>query len=115
MTWGLIRNKNITKSETKINAFFGDESWKSLKNSDEFVSHYCNKIQNFGDYKKYKTYTIDMKNINGNRFNLILATQSEGGTNVLKDLRERVGSINSKMMESAFSIAMGNQKQLTDF
>ncbi|MDR4512329.1 MAG: three-Cys-motif partner protein TcmP [Nitrososphaeraceae archaeon] len=115
MTWGIVRNKNIIQSRPKLNKFFGDIHWQSLSKQDDFVEYYCKKIQKFGHYKKYKTYNIAIENLKGNRYDLILATQSEGGANVLNDLRKKIESINPKMIEGAFSVARGEQRQISEF
>jgi hypothetical protein len=57
MTWAIVWNKSKTNA---LSAFFGDDGWKTLKEQEDFVSYYCNKIEQVGYTNKYKTFPIDV-------------------------------------------------------
>jgi hypothetical protein len=51
----------------------------------------------------------------GKRYDLILATQSSGGANVLNGLKKAVGYVNTEMINSAFSVIVGDKQDLDSF
>jgi three-Cys-motif partner protein len=114
-TWAIVWNRSNKQSEQKLTSYFGDNGWKKLKTQDEFVHHYCGKIEKLGYNHKYKTFTIDVIQEGGRRYDLILATQSSGGTNVLNDLKRAVTSVTTETIDSAFSVMVGAKTDLDSF
>jgi hypothetical protein len=88
---------------------------EKLETQDEFVDHYCGKIEKLGYNHKYKTFTIDVIQEGGRGYNLILATQSPGGTNVLNDLKKAVNSVTTETIDSTFSVMVGAKTDLDSF
>jgi three-Cys-motif partner protein len=115
MTWAVTWNKEIEKSEAKLNKFFGDTKWRNLNTGDDLLSYYRSKIESLGYLPKYKTYSIDVLQDGGRKYHLILASQSEGAGNVFSDLQNRVKAIDLKMLRDAFSVAVGDQKDLDSY
>jgi three-Cys-motif partner protein len=115
MTWAIVWNKNNKMADRSLEKYFGDKGWKGLGGQDDFVDYYCKKIEQFGYSNKYRTFTIDVIQEGGMRYDLILATQSSGGANVLRALRNRVKAVSTQLLESAFSVAVGEQKDLDSF
>lgn len=115
MTWAISWNKNKKLSEKAIMNYFGDDNWKSLNSQEDFVNDYCMKIEKLGYSNKYKTFPIDVIQEGGNRYDLILATQSTGGANVLNDLKKVVSSVTTQTIDDAFSVAVGDRTDLDSF
>jgi hypothetical protein len=95
--------------------YFGDDDWKSLNSQEDFVNDYCMKIEKLGYSNKYKTFPIDVIQEGGNRYDLILATQSAGGANILNDLKKVVSSVTTQTIDDAFSVAVGDRTDLDSF
>src|SRR5581483_4289239 len=102
MTWAIVWNRNNSNSLSSLNQFFGDTEWQRLQSAEDLLSHYCGKIQQFGYSRRYKTHTIDVVKDGGHSYHLILATQSPGGANVLKDLKEKVMAVTTQRLRDAF-------------
>jgi hypothetical protein len=68
-----------------------------------------------GYLSKYKTFTIDVIQAGGRRYDLILATQSAGAAKVFRDLRERVKSVTTQLLDEGFSVTVGEQSDLDSF
>lgn len=115
MTWAIVWNRNKKLSEGPITTYFGDERWKGLGTQDDFVRHYCQKIEELGYMNKYQTFTLDVIQKGGKRYDLILATQSSGGAHVLRDLQQKVKAVTTDLLRSAFSVAVGKQIDLSSF
>jgi hypothetical protein len=115
MTWAIGWNRSNKLAEDKLTTYFGDNSWRNLRTQDDFVDHYCRKIEKLGYLHKYKTFTIDVIQEGGRRYDLILATQSSGGANVLNDLKKVVNSVTTETINSAFSVTVGAKKDLDSF
>jgi three-Cys-motif partner protein len=107
MTWAMVWNKNNKLAEDKLTTYFGDNGWKKLRTQDDFVNHYCGKIQKLGYHENYKTFTIAVIQEGGKRYDVILATQSPGAANVLRDLKIVVGTVNTETINSAFAVTVG--------
>jgi three-Cys-motif partner protein len=115
MTWAIMWNRNNELAEDSLTKYFGNTGWKNLRGSEEFVEHYCKQIQQYGYINKYKTFTIDVIQEGGRRYDLILATQSPGASNVLTALKERVKLVNTGLLGKAFSVTVGEQSDLHSF
>jgi three-Cys-motif partner protein len=115
MTWAIVWNRNNKVAESKLTSYFGDERWKQLETQEQFVQHYCKKIQEFGYMNRYQTFTLDVIQKGGKRYDLILATQSKGGANVLQALQQRVKAVTTDLLRSAFSVAVGREVDLMSF
>ena len=68
-----------------------------------------------GYLNKYKTYTIDIETLRGQRFDLILPSQSPGAGRVLKYIKENVKNVNTKCIDDAFAVVTGKKKDLSSF
>ena len=115
VTWAINWNRNNKNSKKSLTEYFGDDSWKDINNSDEFVNRYRQKIEQLGYLNKYKTYTIDIETLRGQRFDLILASQSPGAGHVLKYIKEKVKNVNTKCIDDAFAVVTGKSKDLYSF
>lgn len=115
MTWAVVWNRDNDQSQESLNAFFGDPRWRGLKTADDYVNFYCGKIQELGYMNKYKTFTIDVLQDGGRRYDLILASQSPGASNVLTALQKRVKAIDTDLLRGAFSLAVGKDMDLDSF
>jgi hypothetical protein len=115
MTWAINWNRDNQTSQKSLTIYFGDDEWKNLETSQDFVHHYCKKIQQFGYLHKYKTFTIDVLQQGRTKYHLILATQSTGGANVLKELRNSVSYVTTETINDAFSVTVGAKTDLDSF
>ncbi len=114
-TWAIVWNRDNKRAEYKLTAYFGDDRWKKLRTQDDFIGHYCGKIEKLGYRHKYKTFAIDVIQDGGRRYHLILATQSSGGANILEALKKGVSSVTTETIYSAFSVTVGAKKDLDSF
>jgi len=115
MTFAIVWNRDNEQSKKSLNDFFGDTEWQKLSKQEEYLKHYCSKIESLGYKDKYKTFTIDVIMDGGRRYDLILATQSTGGANVLKDLQERVKSVTPDLLRDAFEATVGKQREIDSY
>ena len=100
-------DKNL--SHKGLNEFFGDDGWKNCKNGDELLQYYRSKIEGFGK----KTYPIGIyKKGKTKLYDLILATRSTGGGNVLRNLQRIMDKTNTESIRTAFKVISGKQHQL---
>jgi len=112
MTWAIVWNRDNDQSQESLNEFFGDSKWRNFQSADEYVTYYCSKIQELGYMNKYKTFTIDVVQEGGRRYDLIIASQSPGAANVLTALQKRVKAIDTDLLRGAFSVAVGKNMVL---
>jgi three-Cys-motif partner protein len=115
MTWEIMWNRTIKNSKQTLNAFFGDDHWESIKDGNELVNYYCNKIKTFGYKNKYNTFIIDVFTTSGKRYNLILASQSFGAGRVFNDLQKRVNAVTTECLQGAFDVTVRKKRDLTEF
>ena len=115
MTWAIVWNQNKKLSEGALTEYFGNTEWKNLAGPDAFVQYYCKQIEQLGYRDKYKTFTIDVIREGGQRYDVILATQSRGGANVFSDFKKRVESVNTWLLDKAFSVTVGEKLDLDSF
>jgi three-Cys-motif partner protein len=115
MTFAIVWNRDNEQSKKSLNEFFGDTEWQKLNKQEEYLKYYCDKIESLGYMNKYKTVTIDVIMDGGRRYDLILATQSLGGVNVLRDLKERVKAVTPDLLHDAFEATVGNQREIDSY
>lgn len=115
-TLGVIRNLNLTQSESALAAFFGDKEWKNVVNPDNLVEYYKNKIavvKGFGTTVDSLPVTDEL---NHRLYDLIFATGSKGMSNVIRDMKKRLDRIKTKDFRQIHKVmADGTQSQLTKY
>jgi three-Cys-motif partner protein len=99
MTSPINWNRSIKHTEKSLSSLFGSDDWRQLRSEEEFVNHYCNKITQFGYTNKYKTFSIAVEYLEGHRYDVILASQSPGAANVLRDIKKGLSHVSTDMLE----------------
>ena len=94
MTWARVQNRNNKLAEDKLTTYFGDSGWKKLRTQDDFVV--LRKNPKITISSQIQAFTIAVIQEGGKRYDVILATQSSGGANVLNDLKKVVDSVNTE-------------------
>jgi three-Cys-motif partner protein len=112
MTWAIVWNKSNKLSKKRLTQYFGDESWQNLGSQDEFLNHYCRKIEQLGYDKKYKTIVIDVLFHGGKRYDIILASQNPAAARIFGYIQKQVTSIKNTTLENALTVTAGKQVDL---
>ena len=115
MTFAISWNRNMAQSSNSLSEYFGDDEWRSISNQDDLVKYYCSKIEKMGYKNRYKAFTIDILQSGGRRYDLILASQSPGAANVFSYIKRVMASIDTKLLEDAFSVCVGKRVDLDSF
>lgn len=112
MTKMIRWNAEMEKNKVQLDAFFGDEKWKD--NKSDILGYYCNKICQYGNDERYKTRTIEVRTEKG-LYHIIFASQSLGGNNVFKYIKDRIDQVDLKMLTQAYEVTHGKATSITDF
>ena len=115
MTSPINWNRSNKRTEKSLSILFGNDDWQHLRSEQEFVDYYCSKIAQYGYINKYKAFSIDVEYLDGQRYDIILASQSPGAANVLGDIRKALSHVTTDMLDGAFSTAVGDQLDLDSF
>jgi len=113
-TSGIIRNLDIAKDA--LTQFFGDENWCNINpSSDDLIQYYMNKISHADGYARNVDNIPVIDESNHRLYDLIFATGSRGMTNVLSDLKNRLGRLKTRDFREIHKVVAGPQTQLTGF
>lgn len=95
-----------------LTEFFGDEGWKNRTTEDALLDYYCQKIASYGKHVEViGVYTEGKSRL----YDLILATKSEGGENVIRDLKSIMERTTTKDIRTAYKVILKKQSTLPDF
>ena len=115
MTFAISWNKSMKQSSDTLNEYFGDNGWAKMTTQEELVNYYCSKIEKLGYNSNYKTFTIDVLQSGGQRYDLILASQSSGAGKIFGYMKKIMSTIDIKLLQDAFSVCVGSNLDLDSF
>jgi three-Cys-motif partner protein len=114
MTYALAINHSIAlkKPDSKIGKtisdFFGDEHWRKIRNSEELLEYYCNKIRFLG----YNVFSIKVHRTGQSKiYDILLATKNQRVSKVFYDLSRKISEVDPQLLKDAIG---SNQKESID-
>lgn len=116
MTYSIAFNKetaleNPTTAQS-FNDFFGNENWKTCEDGNALVELYCSQIRQF---KKYVEVIPVFQTGERKLYDLIIATNSKGGSNVIGDARRIMEVTTTELFRDALKVVTGKTTEITQF
>lgn len=116
MTYSIAFNKetaleNSTTAQS-ISDFFGNENWKTCEDGNALVELYCSQVRPF---KKYVEVIPVFQTGERKLYDLIIATNSKGGSNVIGDARRIMEVTTTELFRDALKVITGKTTEITQF
>lgn len=116
MTYSIALNRENTSdnaaTEQSFNEFFGNDNWKGCKDGNALVELYRSQMSQF---KKYVHVIPVYQTGERKLYDLIIATNSIGGSNVIGDARRIMEVTTTELFRDALKVITGKTTDLTQF
>ncbi|MDE1766113.1 MAG: hypothetical protein KGI27_07545 [Thaumarchaeota archaeon] len=103
---------NSIGTEQSLNEFFGNNEWKKCEDGNSLVELYRSQIAQF---KKYTHIISVFQSGERKLYDLIIATNSKGGSNVIDDARRIMEVTTTELFRDALKVVAGKTTDLTQF
>jgi len=117
MTYAIAFNKSKADGGDVVTAhsldeFFGSSEWTNCNDGDELLALYRTKIEQSGK----KTFVIEVfKKGESKLYDIILATRSSGGGNVVESASKIMESVTTELIHDSFEVVSNKRTELTDY
>lgn len=116
MTYSVALNKENAHenaaAEQSFNEFFGNMDWKKCEDGNTLVELYCSQMSQF---KKYVHVIPVFQTGERKLYDLIIATNSKGGSNVIDDARRIMEVTTTELFRDALKVITGKATDITQF
>ena len=116
MTYSIALNKQNamtnTATEDSLNEFFGSTDWKICEDGNALVELYRSRMAGF---KKFTNVIPVFQTGDRKLYDLIIATNSEGGNNVIDDARQIMEVTTTELFRDALKVVVHKATDLTQF